>query len=103
MSHLRTLSPRRTRVLRWCDRQVDTDLVAIWSPEDKQTLMGLVADGLAQALGSRYALTFDGRRALHEPHQEPSPEEPLPFPTEPQLDAMMAALTPDYPPSDPEE
>lgn len=98
-----TLSPRRLRVLRWCDRQVDTDLVAIWSPEDKQTLMGLVADGLAQAVGSRYLLTFDGRRALHEPHQEPSPEEVAQFPTETEWDAIMGHLTPDYPPSNPEE
>lgn len=98
MTHRLTLSPRRTRVLRWCERQVDADLVALWAPEDKQTLTALVTDGLAQAVGNRYLLTFDGRRALHA-----EPQEPPPFPTEPQWDAMMAALTPDYPPSNPEE
>ena len=64
MTHRLTLSPRRARVLRWCERNVDSDLVAVWSPEDKQTLAGLVMDGLAMPTGSRYQLTPDGAKAL---------------------------------------
>lgn len=58
------LSPDRARVLRWCDRNVTADTVAIWSPEDKQTLAGLVADGLALPIGTRYEITPRGDQAL---------------------------------------
>lgn len=64
MSHRLTLSPRRAAVLRWAEREVSSDLVAVWSPEDKQTLAGMVADGLILPTGSRYLLTEDGRMAL---------------------------------------
>lgn len=92
MTHLH-VSPHRARVLRWCERQVEADTVAIWSPEDKQVLAGLVADGLALPTGTRYELTPDGRKALRFPSTAPTDSvvaEILgPMPTEAQWDAMM--------------
>lgn len=104
MTHHLALSGPRARILRWCERRIDTDLVAVWSPEDKQTLAGLVMDGLVMPTGSRYQLTPDGVMALqhpdlslHDPHTV--------LPTEAQWDAMMEAAAPttDYPPGDPDE
>lgn len=71
MTHRLTLSPRRARVLRWCERHIDVDTVAVWSPEDKQTLAALVADGLARPTGARYELTADGVTALNSTVREP--------------------------------
>lgn len=64
MTHRLTLSPRRLAVLRWAERGVGSDLVAVWGPEDKQTLAAMVLDGLISPDGSRFVLTEDGARAL---------------------------------------
>lgn len=105
MAHRLTLSPRRARVLRWCERKVDADLVAVWGPEDKQTLAALVMDGLVMPTGSRFELTPDGVRALQAPVQE-TPLllcREIPPLTESQWDAIMDTPAPDFPPANPEE
>lgn len=110
MTHRLTLSPRRARVLRWCERKVDADLVAVWGPEDKQTLAALVMDGLVMPTGSRYELTPDGVRALQAPIAIPKWNASLggKFNDLPPGVRQSWAegdwdLTPDFPPSSPEE
>lgn len=94
MTHRLTLSPRRAAVLRWAEREVSSDLVAVWSPEDKQTLAGMVADGLVMPTGARYLLTPDGAKALLS-----DPASYFPPITRLYLTTDVAA---DFPPSDPD-